>query len=508
MISSRYRIARSLLVAAIAAVLLGVAARPASAATLCVGQKAGCFAQIQPAVNVAHDGDTITIDKGTFAGEITIDKSVRILGAGAKKTIINGGGPVVTIFRATAPDGLNVAIDGVTITGGVNNSQPGTEVTFGGGVYIPTSQLAAPPFNGTGATVSISNSAITGNTVTSSSFIPPGFCGARACGFNDGGGIDNGGVLTLTNTSVTNNTAGSTSSLPSAASDAGAGGINNRFFSTLVIHNSVVSGNHAVTNSPIANSADAGGIGSQGALDIEDSEVSANTVEYTGSMDFDDQSAFAGGILIDHCDCGVSHPTVTVRNTQVTGNSVVVVNTNPKSTPAGFGGGIAAFDTALLENVSLTDNSVQVTGAGFAGGDGGGMEVDAPVTIRNSMVGRNNVVVAGPSGAIAFGGGIAMFGGDLTLEHTKVVANSASATGAAAPLPFGGVSSAFGGGISDGGPGIPSAALTLTNSVVNANRLSGSAGVLLNGGGVFTDSGLTRTHTVIEGNKPDNCSGC
>ena len=199
---------------------------------------------------------------------------------------------------------------------------------------------------------------------------------------------------------------------------------------------------------------------------------------------------------------------MTIRNTQITGNSVVAVNTNPSSMPAGFGGGIVAFAPALLENVLLTDNTVRVTGAGLAVGDGGGMEVDAPVTVRNSMVGRNSVAVAGPSGVLAFGGGIAMFGGDLTLERTIVVANSASATGAAAPLPFGGVSSALGGGISNGGPGNPSATLTLTDSVVNANRLSGSAGVHLNGGGVFTDSGLTRTRTVIAGNKPDNCSGC
>ena len=506
MISSRYGITRLLLVASIAAALLGVAARPASAATLCVGQKAGCFAQLQPAVNAAQDGDTITIDKGTFAGGITIDKSVRILGAGAKKTIIDGGGPVVTIFRATASDGLSVTIDGVTISGGVNNSQPDPEVTFGGGVSIPTSQLDHPPFNGTGATVSISNSLITGNTVTSNSFTPPGFCGARACGFNNGGGIDNGGVLTLTNTGVTNNIAGSTQATVSAASDAGAGGINNHFASTLVLHNSVVSGNHAVANSAIANSASAGGIGSSGALDVEDSVVSDNSVEYTGSMDFEDQSGYAGGIGIDQC-CGFPHPTVTIRNTQVTGNSVVAVNTNPNAFPAGYGGGIVAFAPALLENVSLTENTVQVGGAGFAVGDGGGMEVDAPVTVRNSMVARNSVAVTGPSGVIAFGGGIAMYGGDLAVENTVVVANSVSATGAPT-LPFGGVSTAFGGGISNGGPGNPSAALTLTDSVVNANRLSGSAGVLLSGGGVFTDSGLTRTHTVIAGNKPDDCSGC
>jgi hypothetical protein len=490
-----------------AATVFGAAAHGVAAATLCVGPQGGCFKQIQPALDAAHDGDTIAVAAGTYAGGITIDKSVLVQGAGAATTIIKGGGPVVTIFKAAAPETLNVSIDGLTITGGVNNSIPDPAVTFGGGVAIPTSQLDHPPFNGTGATVSISNSVVARNTVTSTAVIPPGFCGPRACGFNTGGGIDNGGVLTLTNTRVANNTAGSEVSLPSAASDTGAGGINNHFASTLVVRNSVVTGNRVVVNSSIANHADSGGIDNEGALGIASSVVSGNTVEYTGSLDFEDQSGLGGGITLDQC-CDFPHPTVTIRNTQVNNNRVIAVNTNPNSTPAGFGGGIAAFTTALLERVSLSDNSVEVTGAGFAGGDGGGMEVDAPVTVRDSIVTRNSVVVAGPKGAIAFGGGIAMFGGDLTLERTLVVANSASGTGAAAPLPFGGVSSAFGGGISNGGPGIPSATLTTTDSVVNANRLSGSPGFLLQGGGVFTDSGIVRTRTVFAGNKPDDCFGC
>ncbi len=493
-------------VTATVAVSLGLAAHRAAAATLCVGPNEGCFSQIQPAVAAAQDGDTIAISAGTFTGGITIDKSVHLQGAGATRTIISGGGPVVTIFRATASDGLSVSLDGVTVTGGVNNSQPDNAVTFGGGVWIPTSQLDHPPFNGAGATVSISNSVITGNTVTSNSFIPPGFCGARACGFNSGGGIDNGGVLTLTNTRVTNNTAGSTQSLASAASDANSGGIDNRFASTLVLHASVVSGNHAVSNSPIANSADSGGIGSSGALDIEDSVISGNTAEYTGSMDFEDQAALAGGISVGQDF--VPHPMVTIRNTAVTGNRVKAVNTNPDSTPAAFAGGVGAFAPLLLDHVSLTDNAVEVTGAGFAGADGGGMEIDAPVTVLDSMVARNSVAATGPKGAIAGGGGIAMFGADLTLERTLVVANSVSANGAAAPLPFGGVSSVFGGGISNNGFGVPPGNLTLTDSVITANRLSASAGFIVNGGGVYTESGIAQTRTVIAGNKPDNCFGC
>jgi hypothetical protein len=498
---------RKLLVAALVACVVAAGASSAAAATLCVGAHGGCFAQIQPALDAAHDGDTIAIGPGTFTGGITIEKSVHVRGTSAGATFIRGGGPVVTILRATDPGGQKVSIDGVTITDGVNTATPGQEVTFGGGVLIAVSQLDHPPFNGPGATVSISNSVITGNTVASSLFIPPGFCGPRACAFSSGGGIDNGGVLTLTNSRVTNNTAGSTPGLASAASDANAGGINNHFASTLVVRNSVVSGNRAVADSAIANHASAGGIGSDGAIDVEDSVVSGNSIEYTGSMDFDSQSGFAGGINLDQCGCFGPQPAA-IRNTRVSGNGVVAVNTNPNSTPAGFGGGMTAFVPASLDHVMLSDNSVHMTGAGFAGGDGGGMEVDAPVTVRDSVVARNSVVVEGPKGAIAFGGGIAMFGGDLTLERTVVNANSASAAGAAAPLPFGGVSSALGGGISNGAPGIPSATLTLTDSVVNANRLSGSPGIPLQGGGIFTGNGIARTNTVIAGNKPDDCFGC
>ena len=50
---------RYLLVAAAALAALATA-HAAGAATLCVGPHSGCFAQIQPAVAAAHDGDTIT----------------------------------------------------------------------------------------------------------------------------------------------------------------------------------------------------------------------------------------------------------------------------------------------------------------------------------------------------------------------------------------------------------------------------------------------------------------
>ena len=66
----------------ILAALVGAAAAmftsgsEAAPSDLCVGSKPGCFSSIQAAVDAAQDGDRIEIGPGTFAGGITIGKSV------------------------------------------------------------------------------------------------------------------------------------------------------------------------------------------------------------------------------------------------------------------------------------------------------------------------------------------------------------------------------------------------------------------------------------------------
>src|SRR5438552_6047576 len=101
---------------------LGVAASPLSAANVCVGGTPKCFPTLQAAVDAAHDGDTIKLGPGTFAGGVTIDVSVELEGAGAESTIINGGGPVLTIGTFGASSEPTVSIEGVTIRGGATRS--------------------------------------------------------------------------------------------------------------------------------------------------------------------------------------------------------------------------------------------------------------------------------------------------------------------------------------------------------------------------------------------------
>ena len=173
---------------------------------------------MQAALDAAHDGDTIVIAPGTYAGGVTVDMSVAIVGAGAGSTIIKGGGPVVTIGVLHAASEPTVSITGVTITGGVATGDG--NVTFfavGGGVFIPGSAT------GEGATVTIRNSVITGNRATPSTTVDSGEpCGdAGNCPFAGGfgGGIADVGKLTLINTTVSNNVAGG-----GLASNAGGGG--------------------------------------------------------------------------------------------------------------------------------------------------------------------------------------------------------------------------------------------------------------------------------------------
>src|SRR5439155_22443103 len=182
-----------LAVSAAAAALVGSGATASSAraATLCVGG-AGCFSTIQAAVSAAHDGDTVTIGSGTFAGGVTIDVSVDVRGAGAGATVIKGGGPVVTIGVEQALTEPTVSLGGGTITGGGNDSFPDHAVAQGGGVRIPQ----GAELQGGGSTVTISHSVITGNKVAARQLLAPGLCGPDDCSFASGGGIFNDGTLT------------------------------------------------------------------------------------------------------------------------------------------------------------------------------------------------------------------------------------------------------------------------------------------------------------------------
>jgi hypothetical protein len=529
------------------ATLLLLTAGPASATTLNVCPSGCQYTQLAPALGAAKSGDTIKIGPGTYDGGLTIDVSVKLVGSGAGSTVISGGGPVLTIGVFGASTEPTVSIDGVTITNGVTRSSP-ESVPFTGkeGVFAAGGGIEIPPnadFSG-GAAVTVSNSVITGNRVAPSDTVGPTpdqepfwpVCPTGFCPFAGafGGGIDNWGTLTLTKTTVSDNRVGSASGLSTLASDSDGGAITNNL-GPLTINGSVIHGNQASATGPNGRFAEGGGIMAfGGTLTIVDSSVTDNSAVLAASLPNSvELLANSGGM---HITSNV--PVAKITNTTVSGNSVSMTNTVGDA--EAFSGGVHVdLDVDFtMTNSTVSDNSVSSAtlagSSGNAGGDSGAGEILGKITntgftgntvtvtsvagdatalagafidfgsITNSVISDNHVHASSPSGTVfAAGGALVVDEPGLTFRNSEVRGNTVDASGESGSAQGGGI---FDAAIPNGPPGGP---LTLVNSSVTGNALSGSPGIALEGGGLYIqDKPLMLTHSVIANNAPDQCFGC
>jgi hypothetical protein len=521
------------------AALLALASGQASAARLNVCASGCPYTQLAPALAAAHDGDMMRIGPGTYEGGVTIDVSVKLAGAGASRTIINGGGPVLTIGEFGASTEPTVSIEGVTITGGVTRSSPesapftGQEGVFaaGGGVEIPPNE----DFSG-GATVTIANSVITGNRVAPSDtapFGPPCPGGPCPFAFAGGGGIDSWGTLTLANTTISGNRVGSASGLSTLASDAVGGAIVSRlgplaitgsdihdnrasatgpngrfaeggaimaFGGTLTVGNSSVTDNSAALEASLPNSvellANGGGIHISSDVSIatiSNTAISGNSATMTNTVG--DTEAFAGGVLVD------LDVDFTMSNSVVVGNSVRSATVSGSSGDAEGDSGAGAL-LGTISNTRFSDNTVSVTSAAGDATAFAGAIIDFG-SITNSVLDDNHVHASSPSGTALAAGAIVVDEPGLTLRNSEVSGNTTDASGASGSAQGGGI---FDAPIADGPPGGP---LTLVNSQVSANALTGASGIARQGGGLYVGNlPLASIHSFIAGNSPDQCFGC
>ncbi|RLC55509.1 MAG: hypothetical protein DRI80_17705, partial [Chloroflexota bacterium] len=126
---------------------------------------------IGAAVNKAANGDTIQIAAGTYVENLTIRKSLTLVGAGQDQTIVDGNqaGRVLT----TDWSGYTISVSGMTLRNGRITSG------YGGGVYNE-------------ATLTLDHVSILSNTVATVN--------------GDGGGVHNRwGVITMTHCIVAYN---------------------------------------------------------------------------------------------------------------------------------------------------------------------------------------------------------------------------------------------------------------------------------------------------------------
>ena len=275
-------------------------------------------------------------------------------------------------------------------------------------------------------------SIVSGTTPTGGSSCPT-FCG---------GGIYNGGTLTLLNSTLSGNSAGY------------GGGIYNDH-GTLTVQNSTLSGNSADVFS-----GGGGGIyNNQGTLTVQNSTLSGNS------------STFDGGGIYNNFG------TLTVQNSTLSGNPATY-----------YGGGIYNAGTLTVQNSTLSGNLAR---------SGGGIynRYDTLTTVQNSTLSGNSTNY--------YGGGIYNDEGTLTVQNSTLSGNSTGDGGGGIYNDDGTLTvqnSTFSGNSADLGGGIwNSATLSLTNTII-ANSPSGGDCRIDGSGSIGTND-----HNLIEMTGTDAC---
>jgi hypothetical protein len=251
-----------------------------------------------------------------------------------------------------------------------------------------------------------------------------------------GGGIWNAGTLTLTRVVVRDNVA-------SVASDFGAqprgGGIWNG--GTLTIFESLVENNAA--SGFLLEGGAGGGVWNEGTLVLERSTVSANQ-----ATDVQD---------------------------------------------ACYGGGVFNAGTATIRNSTLSGNTLSC----FEGGAGGGLRNTGVATVEAATITGNAVGVVWDA-ATAHGGGIASFGGTVTLRGSLVAGNAAERDDATADCT--GALASDGANVVGSGTGCPADAADTT--VAPESVFTSVLGPLADNGGP------TPTHALLAGSPAVDAGSC
>lgn len=484
----------------------------ASAATVTVCPHGCDFAEIQPAVNAAHPGDTVRVAAGGYAGGLVIDKNLSVVGAGPSRTVINGGGPVITIGEFLARRQPTVSISGVAVTGGSTHSSPlAGEVAGGAGITIPPGADFRP-----GATVTISRSLIAHNRAaptTSEPFGPP--CpDARPCPFAAalGGAILNGGNLTLVDSDMSDNHAAGP-----ITSDADGGAIYSLGNGgKLTIQHSTLLHNSASVTDPNGRFAEGGAVfASNGSLVlIQDSRIASNSVSLSSSFPYRisaDQTlqlgANSGGVHIG--DAG----SLTIENTSVDHNQVSVADRLGQ--PNGIDAGVCDCGSSrmVIRHSQVAHNTVSAlvgsTSDIFATAGlsiGGALEADGPAEITDTQVMDNGTSVTSPTGSAIASAAVAIFSTD---PERTVIANSKISGNRVLALSAHGLARINGAGVLNAGSVVLQTDTVSGNSAV-AHGLTSSA----TGGGIWNGSypggppvHITLSGTTVSGNAPDQCFG-
>ncbi len=235
-----------------------------------------------------------------------------------------------------------------------------------------------------------------GNTVTLRDLtIRHGVCEVQTGFTGFGGGIRNGGTMTLDNVLVADNNVRILGVSTTKGSESQGGGISNN--GTMTILNSTISGNVITGGVGLGEGGDArgGGIHTVGGttLTMINSTISGNSAGGgTGVTAGGD--AHGGGIFVES-PANVIITRCTVYNKAVQGGDGTVGDSGK-----GMGGGIAAVDDAI-EKVRLRLCTISGNNAGPVEGQGGGIYTGAGMTIDSCTITNNTAASENGGGGVA-----------------------------------------------------------------------------------------------------------
>jgi hypothetical protein len=428
------------------------------------------------AANATPGENTIVLPAGNYAltlaganedlaatGDLDITNHLKIVGAGADATIIDGG-YLDRVFHLM--NGKHVTISGVTVQRGFADC--------GGGIYSQSSTLTIDhcTITGNGAFSSGGGVSATDSIVTIKDSL---FVGNHV--LYDGGGIAvTGGALTIDRSAISNNF---------AYRHSGGGIYSNN--ASVAIRQSTIDTNW-VDNQGDFVSAYGGGIAATcGALTIDQSTISRNFTN--GGNDLGGGGIYVGG----GAALAITHSTISG-------------NVNGNYSGGGGGGIYVDVNGALIVVECILSGNSALRGGGIFVGLGGLSTLSQSTISGNSAVWGGGIFVENGTSTIAQctifdnrafydGGGIFVDRSTLAVVHSNITGNAAGASG--------------------GGIFADRSTLTIAQSTISANTSSSGGGLYaffataeidhstlndLIGGGIFNDHSLIHLkHTVEDG---------